>query len=150
MKKVSPELHPIPVPTKVWHQVGVVLCSLPKNLESYIGICVVVDYFSKWIEAKPIYNKSAEEVSRFLYEHICCHGCASIQINDQGRVFCNKVSENLLNLTGTCQRITSAYHPQPYGLVERANRTIQASMLKVLNGEEEIWPRSLDSILFTF
>ncbi|XP_047141221.1 uncharacterized protein LOC124816193 [Hydra vulgaris] len=118
--------------------------------EGYVGICVVVDYFSKWIEAKPIYNKSAEEVSRFLYELICRHGCASIQINDQGRGFCNKVSENLLNLTGTCQRITSAHHPQANGLVERANRTIQGSMLKVLNGEQEKWPHSLDGILFAF
>ncbi|XP_065685106.1 uncharacterized protein LOC136097067 [Hydra vulgaris] len=115
MKKVSPDL--------------------PKNPEGYVGICVVVDYFSKWIEAKPIYNKSAEEVSRFLYELICRHGCASIQINDQGREFCNKVSENLLSFTGTCQLITLAYHPQAYGLVEKANRIIQCSMLKVLNGE---------------
>ncbi|XP_065675438.1 uncharacterized protein LOC136091655 [Hydra vulgaris] len=150
MKKVSPELHSIPVPTKVWHQVGVDLCSLPKNPEGYVGICVVVDYFSKWVEAKPIYNKSAEEVSRFLYELICRHGCTSIQINDQGREFCNKVSENLFDLTGTCQRITSAYHPQANGLVERANRTIQGSMLKVLNGEQEKWPLSLDGILFAF
>ncbi|XP_065671909.1 retrovirus-related Pol polyprotein from transposon 412 isoform X2 [Hydra vulgaris] len=132
------------------HQVGVDLCSLPKNPEGYVGICVVVDYFSKWVEAKPIYNKSAEEVSRFLYELICRHGCTSIQINDQGREFCNKVSENLFDLTGTCQRITSAYHPQANGLVERANRTIQGSMLKVLNGEQEKWPLSLDGILFAF
>nr|XP_047129408.1 uncharacterized protein LOC124809380 [Hydra vulgaris] len=116
-------------------KVGVDLCSLPKNPEGYVGICVVVDYFSKWIEAKPIYNKSAEEVSRFLYELICRHGCASIQINDQGREFCYKVFENFLSFTGTCNFITLAYHPQAYGLVEKAIRIIQCSMLKVLNGE---------------
>ena len=73
-EKASPELHPILVPTKVWHQVGVDLCILPKNPESYVGICVVTDYFSKWVEAKSIYRKNAEELSRFLYELICCHG----------------------------------------------------------------------------
>ena len=60
-----------------------------------------------------------------------------IQNNDQGREFCNKVSESLFNITGTSQRINSAYHPQANGLVERANRTMQGSMLNVLNGEQE-------------
>ena len=95
MEKAFPELHPILVPTKGWHQVGVDLCNLPK-IPGYVGICVVTDYFSKLVEAKS-------------------------QINDQGREFCNKVSENLFNLIGTSQRITSAYHPQANGLVERAN-----------------------------
>ena len=150
MEKTSPELHPILVPTKVWHQVGIDLCTFPKNPGGYVGICVVTDYFSKWVEAKSIYRKNAEKVSRFLYQLICRHGCTMTQINDQGRKFCNKVSENLINLTGTSQRITSAYHPQANGLVERANRTIQVSMLKVLNGEQEKWPHSLDGILFAF
>lgn len=33
MDKAAPELHPIPVPSKVWHQIGVDLCSLPKTSE---------------------------------------------------------------------------------------------------------------------
>ena len=43
MEKTSPESHPILVPTKVWDQVGVDLCTLPKNPVGYIGICVITD-----------------------------------------------------------------------------------------------------------
>ena len=86
----------------------------------------------------------------FLYELIFRHGCTCIQINDQGREFCNAVSHTLLNLTDTKQRVTSAYHPQANGLVERQNRTIQVSMLKVLEGEQERWPDALQGVLLAF
>ena len=111
------------------------LCSLPHTDEGFVCVCVVVDYFSKWVEAKPLKVKTAHEVAVFLYELICRNGCTCIRINDQGREFCNAVSHTLLKLTGTIQRVTSAYHPQANGLVECQNRTIQGSMLKVLEGE---------------
>ncbi|XP_047137453.1 uncharacterized protein LOC124813956 [Hydra vulgaris] len=44
-------------------------------------------------EAKPIKEKSAQTVSRFLYEIMSRHGCFKIQINDQGREFVNEVLE---------------------------------------------------------
>ncbi|KAG8240135.1 hypothetical protein J437_LFUL007314 [Ladona fulva] len=150
MQKVTPALHNVDIPAKVWHQVGVDLCSLPISKEGYIGICMVTDYFSKWMEAKPIRHKTAEEVAIFLYELICRYGCIRVQINDQEREFCNEVSRTLHGLTGTHQRITSAYHPQANGLVERSNRTIQRAMLKVLQEEQTDWVTVLDGVLFAF
>lgn len=113
-------------------------------------MCVVMDYFSKWPEAKPIRKKNAEEVAQFLYELICRFGCVNIQINDQGREFCNQVASELHGLTGVHQRVTSAYHPQANGLVERANRTIQGGMLKVLQEQQSQWPRVLNGLLFAY
>jgi len=110
--KSVPEMHSVPVPTSPWIQIGIDICSLPKSKEGYVGILVAVDYFTKWVEAEPIKNKTAETVSDFIYNLICRHGCFEIQINDQGREFVNKVSTALFTLTGTKQRITSAYHPQ--------------------------------------
>ena len=87
---------------------------------------------SKWSEAKAVKNKSAPTVAQFLYEIICRHGCIRIQINDEGKKFVNEVSENLHEVTGTEQRITSAYHPQSNGLCECRNRTIKDSLVNVL------------------
>ena len=47
-------------------------------------------------------------------------------------------------------KVTSAYHPQANGLVECQNRTIQGSMLKVLEGEQLRWSDALQGILFAF
>ncbi|CAI6357977.1 unnamed protein product [Macrosiphum euphorbiae] len=122
--KAVPELQPVTVPTTVMKQIGIDIATLPEvNQNKYI--IVAIDYFSKWSEIKAVQNKTAETVTRFLFHLICRHSCMSIQINDQGREFVNQVSDRLHVFTGTKQRITSAYHPQSNGLVERQNRTIK-------------------------
>ena len=130
-KKISPELKSIPVPNEVMKQIGMDLCTLPE-VDGFKHLIVWLDYFSKWSEAKAVKDKSAPTVAKFLYEIICRHGCMRIQINDQGKEFVNEVSENLHQMAGTEQRITSAYHPQSNGLCERQNRTIKDSLVKVL------------------
>lgn len=146
-KKISPELQSIPIPSKVMNQIGVDVCSLPE-VDGFQHIIVCIDYFSKWSEAKAVKNKSASTVANFLYEIICRHGCIKIQINDQGKEFVNQVAENLHKMTGTEQRITSAYHPQTNGLCERQNRTIKDSLIKVLEEKAEHWPEVIDGVLF--
>ena len=134
--KNNSTLHPVPVSANVMKQVGVDLCQLPE-VDGYKYLIVCVDYFSKWSEAEPLRAKTAISVADFLYRLICRHGCFSIQINDQGREFVNEVSRELHQMCGVKQRITSAYHPQANGLVERQNRTIKTALVKVLNGHPE-------------
>ena len=146
-KKISPELKSIPVPNEVMKQIGIDLCTLPEA-DGFKHLIVCIDYFSKWSEVKAVKDKSAPTVTKFLYEIICRHGCMRIQINDQGKVFVNEVSENFYEMTGTEQRITSAYHPQSNGLCERQNRTINDSFVKVLEEKPKEWPNIIDGILF--
>ena len=101
-------------------------------------VIVLIDYFSKWSEAKPIKDKSTLTVAQFLYKVICRHKCFDVQINDQSRGFVNQVYDELYNLTEVKQRITSAYHPQANGLVERQNRTIKNYLVKVLEDNNEM------------
>ena len=146
-KKISPKLKSIPVPNEVMKQIGIDLRTLPE-VDGFKHLIVCVDYFSKWSEAKAVKDKSAPTVAKSLYEIICRHGCMRIQINDQGKEFVTKVSENLHEMAGTERRITFAYHPQSNGLCERQNRTIKDSLLKVLEAEPKEWPNIIDGILF--
>ena len=126
---------------------GVDICNLPET-DGYCHVIVLIDYFSKWSEAKPTKDKSAPTVAQFLYEVMCRHGCFDIQINDQGRVFVNQVCDELHKLTGVEQRVTSVYHSQANGLVEHQNRTIKDSLEKVLEDNHEMWPHIIEGILF--
>lgn len=107
------------------------MITLPEA-DGFKYVAVAIDYFSKWSEACPLQDKKATTVARFIYNDIICrHGCPKIEISDQGREFCNSLCEELFKMTGTTHRVTSPYHPQANGLVERFNRTIKNSLLKV-------------------
>ena len=64
---------------------------------------------TKWSEGKPIWNKTALTVAKFLYELIYRHGCFEFQKNDQGREF-HGMCTCLLDLTGLEQCIIAEYH----------------------------------------
>ena len=49
---------------------------------------------------------------------------------------------------GTDHRITSAYHPQSNGLVERLNQTLQNTLVKQVNDHQSNWDVFLDPALF--
>src|SRR6266542_4403539 len=60
-------------------------------------IVVVIDYFTKYPEAKALANANIRNVANFLYENIICrHGCPRKIISDRGTHFNNQVIENLL------------------------------------------------------
>ena len=147
LKSAKSELKSIPVPSQVMKQVGIDICNLP-DVDGYHHVIVLIDYFSKWSEIKATKDKKASTIAQFLYEVMCRHGCFQIQINDQGREFVNEVSTELHRLTGVEQRVTSPYHPQANGLIERHNRTIKNSLVKVLEENIEMWPKIIEGVLF--
>ena len=79
-------------------RVGVDICNL-SEVDGYRHVIVLIDYFSKWSEAKQNMEKSALTIAQFLNEVVCRHGCFEIQINDQGREFVNEVCKQLHELT---------------------------------------------------
>ena len=129
-------MHSVPVWPHIIKQVDLDLCSLPE-VDSYCHLIASIDYFTKWLKAKPIRNKTALTVASFLYELICLRGCLKVQINGQGREFVNVVCSCLHDFTGVKQRITSAYHPQSNGLVKRQNRTTKNALVKALDTHPE-------------
>ena len=78
------------------------------------------------------------------------YGCTKITISDQGREFVNRVSESLFAQTRTEHRISTAYHPQTNGLVERYNQTLQRSLLKLVNKQQNNWDEFIGGVLFAY
>ena len=130
-------LKPIPVPSKIFAQIGMDLIHM-NRCRGYNYIITAVDYLSKYCEMRPLKEKSAKEVARFIYEDLICRwGCSVYHITDQGREFVNSTNKELLDLCCTKQRITSAYHPQANGLSEHMNRSTQESLRKSLQNEND-------------
>ena len=77
-------------------------------------------------------------------------GSARVIISDQGREFLNGVNKQLFEITGTEHRVSTAYHPQTNGLVERFNQTLQKSLLKYVGKDQDDWDNYLDSVWFAY
>jgi len=61
-------LHPIPVTSKLFYQVGMDLIGpLPETARGNKYIVTLTDYFSKWAEAAPLPSKHAAGICKFIY-----------------------------------------------------------------------------------
>ena len=137
LQKGSEDLHPIPVPRKVWSQVGIDIMTM-KKVEEYKYLITGMDYFSKNLEMCPLKSKLAREVAQFIYEDIICRwGSPDVIITDQGHEFCSAINDELMERAHCKHRITSSYHPQSNGLVERQNRTTTNFLLKNMDCQDD-------------
>ena len=98
-------------------------------------IMVVGDYFSKWTEAYPLKNHTAQTVADVLVEQFVARfGVMRSLHSDQGREFESDLIAELCKLLRIHKTRTVPYNPKSDGLVERANRTV-VQMLTTLVGE---------------
>ena len=68
LHKASNVLQPIPVLTKCWSMMCVNLVGPLKEVNGFHYIVTAVDYTLKWVEAKPIHDKSALSVAQVLFK----------------------------------------------------------------------------------
>ena len=160
-EKGGETLKSIPVPTGVWKQIGIDLITNCKPTEEgHNAIVTAVCYTSKYVEARAIKGKDAEQVAQFMFSLLCRHGASNIHITDQGREFCNQAAILFYKMTGIKHRVTSPYHPQANGLVERQNRTTQECLQKCkesfellrgsVNEAASDWYKRLEGIIFAY
>lgn len=171
LKKQPGQLHPISIQPQVCKRVGMdLIVSLTTNIQPQVwksvGIDLIgpltttrsgnkyiitcTDYFSKWVEAEGLPDKTAHSVAKFLFRLICRLGCFESCHSDQGREFINELNSTLFKLAGIKHKISSAYHPQSNGLDERTNQTISHALLKLININQDDWDEFLDCVLFSY
>jgi transposase InsO family protein len=85
-------------------------------------VVVAVEYFSKWIEAKPLAIITLATVQKFFWQNIVCRfGVPKVVTVDNGTQFDAKTFKDFYDRIGTKIHFASVRHPESNGLVERAN-----------------------------
>ena len=124
---------------------------LPETKRGNKYILVLTDLFTKWVEAFPLKETSAETLAGVLYtEFICRFGLPKYIHSDQGRNLCGKVMQSLCGLLGIQRTNTTAYHPQGNGQTERFNRTLESMIAKMTEENSQDWDLHIPHALYAY
>lgn len=113
--------------------------------EGYCYCLTMIDRFSRWPEAVPIKDTSAQTIARAFFDSwISRYGTPKVLTSDQGAQFESRIFSALLSLIG-CQRIrTTPYHPKSNGMIERWHRVLKAA---IMCHADSNWTRSLSTVM---
>jgi len=96
--------------------------------KGYRYCLTIIDRFSRWPEAIPIKNITAEIVAQRIFEEwITRYGTSARITTDQGRQYEAELFRQLTQVTATKHLRTTAY-PQANGLVEKLHRQLKAAI----------------------
>jgi hypothetical protein len=110
---------------------------------------VAVEYFSKWIEAKPLATITSVTVQKFFWQNIVCRFSVPKAITvDNGTQFDAEAFKEFCDQIGTKIHFASVRHPESNRLVERANGIIMAGIMKLIfNQPRGKWPDELIKVV---
>jgi transposase InsO family protein len=109
------------------------LGSLPPAQGNLKYVVVAVEYFSMWIEAKPLATITSVTVQKFFWQNIVCRfGVPKAITVDNGPQFDAEAFKDFCDRIGTKIHFASVRHPESNGLVERANGIIMTGIMKLI------------------
>ncbi|KAM7303021.1 DDE-type integrase/transposase/recombinase [Ixodes scapularis] len=145
-------LQPISPPTAPFQQIGMdLLGPFPPSTSGNRWIIVATDYLTRYAETKALPSGTAVEVAKFFIESIVLrHGAPEVLITDRGSSFMAQLTQEILRLSHTSHRRTTAYHPQTNGLTERLNKTIADMISMYVDVEHKTWDEVLPYVTFAY
>lgn len=112
-------------------------------------VVTAIDYLTKWIEARAIKESTTENIAKFTVEQIICrHGCPKIIHTDRGTTFTSSLFQEINKFMGITHRVSTSYHPESQGLVEKSNSTLTDCMSMYAATNLKNWDVLLPHIVF--
>ncbi|CAJ0945012.1 unnamed protein product [Ranitomeya imitator] len=134
-------LYPLPVADRPWEMVGMdFVVGLPKSRGCSI-IWVVTDHFSKMVHLVPLPRlPSARALAVLFIKHVFrLHGMPDKIVSDRGPQFASRFWRELCRLLSIELNLSSAYHPETNGLVERTNQTLVTYLQHFVSARQDDW-----------
>ena len=109
-------------------------------------VLVMTDYLSKYVWAKPMSTCTARDVAQFVIEKFE-FGVPSYILTDCGTHFHNELFRNLTQLIGTNHILTTPYHAQSNGQVERWNASMRPKLFALAGDHPENWDQFVPAVV---
>ncbi|GKV52999.1 hypothetical protein SLEP1_g59549, partial [Rubroshorea leprosula] len=121
-----------------------------KGKGSCTFLVVAVDYFTKWIEAKPLSTTTERKIEEFLFNSILCRfGIPKRIIADNGPQFRAAALRSFCDDYGIELALTSVYTPQSNGQAESANKIVLRGLKTRVLAAHSNWVDELDKVLWS-
>jgi len=131
-------------PARFLHVQIDIIGPLPSSAGSQYCL-TAVERFTRWPEAFPIPNLTAETVAgALLSAWLSRFDCPQTITTDQGRQFESQLFHSLARMCGIHLSRTIPHHPVANGIVKRLHHTLKAA---IMGHAEEKWTEALPLVL---
>ena len=121
---------------------------LPKGRGSVQYAIVVVDYFTKWVEAEALASITPTKIKEFIYKNIVCwYGVPHTIIFNNGAQFDYDEFKEFYDDLQIKKVFSSVVRPQANGQVEAVNKAIKHNLKTNLENLKRRWPDELPEVL---
>ena len=111
---------------------------LHKSKRGYEYLLIVVDHFTKYVQAFPTKNKSGGAAVDLLFnKYFWDYGFPNHVVHCQGRTFENKLFKGIKQMAGIKSFKTTPYYPIGNGILTRMNGAVK-NMLKILTENHKL------------
>lgn len=144
-------LQPLPIPESAWESVSIdFVTGLPLSDKGHDTLIVYMDRLTKMVHLVPTTKHySAESCAEAFCDNVFrLHGLPKEFVSDRDKVWTADFSRELYSQLGIKQCLTTAYHPESDGQVERANKIVQQVLRNYAEPSARNWDRLLGVVEF--
>jgi transposase InsO family protein len=146
-KQPASAVQPIAVPTQRFSHIHIdIVGPLPTSPDGFSHLLTAVDRSTRWAEALPLKATTVAACAEaFIAGWIARFGVPSHVTSDRGVQFTSSFWAAMMTRLGISHKLTTAFHPQSNGAVERFHRRLKDSLRARLAGPD--WPSHLPWVL---
>ena len=148
-KHVVPPIGEFAVPNRRFDHINVDIVTLPQS-NGFRYLLTAVDRFTRWPMAVPMRDMTTETViDAFAFGWVQHLGVPTTITTDRGTQFTSEMFEQLTKIWGIKTILTTPYHPEANGLVERLHRRLKESLIALGSENPEEWFWKLPLVLLS-
>lgn len=123
---------------------------LPQTINNNRFILTMQDDLTKFSNAVAIPNHESQTIATHLSQFFCMFGIPKSILSDQGSDFTSKLMKDLSRLFQTKHILSSPYHPQTNGALERSHLTLKDYLKHYINDKQTDWDEFVPFAMFAY
>jgi hypothetical protein len=144
-------LQPLPIPVERWDTISMdLITDLPTTLSRHNAVVVFVDKLSKMVELVPCKKSidAAGFAELFVNAVVFRYGVPRVIISDRDPRFTAHFMREVMQMLGTKQALSTAFHPQTDGQTENVNKVLETFLRHYVTARCNDWDAYLPCAQF--